>query len=87
MSDLATTKLSSKGQVVIPDDVRKRLKLKTGTQFVVIGEDDVVILKTITPPSMNDFDSLIAKARKQGKEAGLKKSDIAAAITKVRKQK
>ena len=44
MSDLATTKLSSKGQVVIPDDVRKRLKLKTGTQFVVIGEDDVVIL-------------------------------------------
>ncbi len=87
MSDLATTKLSSKGQVVIPDDVRKRLKLKTGTQFVVIGEDDVVILKTITPPSMNDFDSLIAKARKQGKEAGLKKSDIAAAIAKVRKQK
>ncbi len=87
MSDLATTKLSSKGQVVIPDDVRKRLKLKTGTQFVVIGEDDVVILKTITPPSMNDFDSLIAKARKQGKEAGLKKSDIAAAIDKVRKQK
>jgi len=87
MSDLATTKLSSKGQVVIPDDVRKRLKLKTGTQFVVLGEDDVVILKTITPPSMNDFDSLIAKARKQGKEAGLKKSDIAAAIAKVRKQK
>ncbi len=87
MSDLATTKLSSKGQVVIPDDVRKRLKLKTGTQFVVIGEDDVVILKTITPPSMNDFDSLIAKARKQGKEAGLKKSDIASAIAKVRKQK
>lgn len=87
MSDLATTKLSSKGQVVIPDDVRKRLKLKTGTQFVVIGEDDVVILKTITPPSMNDFDSLIAKARKQGKEAGLKKSDIAAAMAKVRKQK
>lgn len=87
MSNLATTKLSSKGQVVIPDDVRKRLKLKTGTQFVVIGEDDVVILKTITPPSMNDFDSLIAKARKQGKEAGLKKSDIAAAIDKVRKQK
>ncbi len=87
MSDLATTKLSSKGQVVIPDDVRKRLKLKTGTQFVVIGEDDVVILKTITPPSMNDFDSLIAKARKQGKEAWLKKSDIAAAIAKVRKQK
>ncbi len=87
MSALATTKLSSKGQVVIPDDVRKRLKLKTGTQFVVLGEDDVVILKTITPPSMNDFDSLIAKARKQGKEAGLKKSDIAAAIDKVRKQK
>ena len=45
MTNLATTKMSSKGQVVIPEDIRKRLKLKAGSQFVVVGEDDVVILK------------------------------------------
>ena len=84
MPDLATTKMSSKGQVVIPEDIRKRLKLKTGDQFVVVGEKDVVILKTISPPSMEDFDGIIAKAHRQVKKFGMKRSDIAATITKVR---
>lgn len=84
MSDLATTRMSSKGQVVIPENIRKRLKLKTGSQFVVVGNDDVVILKAISAPSLKEFDGLIADARKQARKAGLKKSDIAAAIKKVR---
>jgi AbrB family looped-hinge helix DNA binding protein len=87
MANLATTKMSSKGQVVIPEDIRKRLKLKAGTQFVVVGENDVVILKSISPPSISEFDTLIAEARKQGKEAGLKQSDITEAIAKVRGRK
>ena len=79
--------MSSKGQVVIPEGIRKRLNLKTGSQFVVLGEDDVVILKAISPPSMEEFDALIVKAREQGKIAGLKQSDVAAAIAKVRSRK
>lgn len=84
MSDLATTRMSSKGQVVIPENIRKRLKLKAGSQFVVVGNGDVVILKAISAPSMDEFDTLIAEARKQAKKAGLKKSDIPAAIAKAR---
>jgi AbrB family looped-hinge helix DNA binding protein len=84
MSDLATTKMSSKGQVVIPEEIRNRLGLKTGDQFVVVGEKDVVILKAISPPSMEDFDGIIAEARRQAKRFGMKRSDIAAAIAKVR---
>lgn len=87
MKNLATTKMSSKGQVVIPEDIRKRLKLKAGSQFVVVGEKDVVILKTISAPSMEEFDTLIEEARRKGKEAGLKPSDITAAIAKVRGRK
>lgn len=87
MAPLATTKMSSKGQIVIPEDIRKRLGLKPGAQFVVVGQNDVVILKTITQPSMNEFDQLISEARKQAKRAGIKKSDITAAIQKVRKKK
>ena len=87
MGNAATTKMSSKGQVVIPENIRKRLKLKTGSQFVVVGEKDVVILKAISQPSMEEFDTLIAEARRQGKQAGLKRSDIAAAIAKVRDRK
>jgi AbrB family looped-hinge helix DNA binding protein len=87
MAPLATTKMSSKGQIVIPEDIRKRLGLKPGAQFVVVGQNDVVILKTITQPSMNEFDKLISEARKQAKKAGMKKTDITSAIQKVRKKK
>jgi len=76
MTDLATTKMSSKGQVVIPEEIRKRLGLEAGSQFVVVAEKDTVIMKAISPPSMGEFDTLIAKARRQAKKAGLKQDDI-----------
>ena len=84
MSDVATARMSSKGQVVIPESVRDRLKLKPGAQFIVVAEGDVVIFKAITPPALDEFEDLIAKARRQGRKAGLKQSDIAAATAKVR---
>ena len=56
------------------------------SQFVVVGQNDVVILKTIAQPSMDEFDQLISEARKQARKAGMKKTDITAAIQKVRKR-
>ena len=84
---LSTTRMSSKGQVVIPEEVRTRLNLRTGTQFVVVGDRDVVILKAIAPLPMDAFDDLIRQAREQARKAGLKRSDIEAAIAKVRGRK
>lgn len=87
MSDLATTRMSSKGQVVIPEEIRKRLGLKEGSQFVVVGEKDTVILKAISPPTMREFDSLIAEARKQARKVGLKGRDVRQAVLKARGRK
>jgi len=84
MSLLATTRMSSKGQVVIPEDVRKSLNLKTGDQFVVIGRGDAVILKTISAPAFEEFTDMLDEAQKQAKTAGLKKSDLARIIGDVR---
>ena len=84
MSEIATTKMSSKGQVVIPEEIRKRLGLKPGLQFVVVGENDTVILKAISMPSMREFDRLIDEARRQARRAGMKRSDIAAAVARAR---
>ena len=81
---LATTKMSSKGQVVIPEDIRKKLNLKTGAQFVVVSGEDVVILKAITEPALDEFDALIQQARAQAKQAGLKPKDIQNAIAQAR---
>ena len=87
MQTLTTTRMSSKGQVVIPEEIRDRLGLQSGTQFVVVGDRDVVILKAISAPSMKEFDNLIALARQQARRSGLRKSDIAAAVAKVRGRK
>ncbi len=84
MTKLATTKMSSKGQVVIPEEVRKRLGLKAGAQFVVVGDRDVVILKALKPPSMDEFDHLVAEARKQSRRAGMKRSAVSEAVKKAR---
>ena len=84
MELISTTKMSSKGQVVIPEAVRKKLGLVTGDQFIVVGEGDVLILKVISKPSIKEFDSVIKKARRHAKAAGLKRSNITEAIRKVR---
>lgn len=81
---VATTRLSSKGQVVIPEPVRQRLALKPGTEFVVVGDADVVILKTIAPPARADFAKLLARARRQAKVAGVRKADVTRVIKEAR---
>lgn len=86
MSNISTTKMSSRGQVVIPEEIRNQLNLKSGAQFIVLGEKDVIIFKTITPPSIEEFENLISKTREKGKEAGIKKSDISEAISKARQK-
>lgn len=87
MDNIATTRMSSKGQIVIPESIRKQLSLTEGTQFIVVGEGDVVILKAISAPSLDPFDKLIQQARQQAETAGLKRADIAKAVSKARGRK
>jgi AbrB family looped-hinge helix DNA binding protein len=85
MSTLSTTRMSSKGQVVIPEAIREKLRLEPGTQFVVVGERDAIILKSISKPSSAEFSDLLKKARRQARKAGIKKSDVDKAIRKARR--
>ena len=87
MSIIETTKMSSRGQVVIPENIRKRLGLKTGAQFIVVGDRDVVIFKSISPPSMAEFDQLLDKASEQAKAVGLKKNEIEDLVSLARAKK
>ncbi len=80
MSRLSTTKLSSKGQVVIPEEIRLELGLEPGERFLVVAENDVVVLKKLALPSAKEFRSLVKRARDQAKAVGLTESDIEAAL-------
>jgi len=85
MEKLEITSLSSRGQVVIPQDIRAHLRLKTGEKFVVLGEDDTVILKRIKMPSFKNFDKLIKKTQEFAKEKRIKPSDVREAIKSIKR--
>ncbi|MGQ9780295.1 MAG: AbrB/MazE/SpoVT family DNA-binding domain-containing protein [Bacillota bacterium] len=46
---MSRTRLSSKGQVVIPKEIRAAHGWKTGTEFVVEDRGDAVILRVARP--------------------------------------
>jgi AbrB family looped-hinge helix DNA binding protein len=87
VKNVFTTKMSSKGQIVIPEGIRDTLGLKPGTQFVVVGKGDTVILKSIDEPPMVEFEELIAEARKSAKKVGLTKAHLSKAIKDARAKK
>ena len=81
---VTTTRLSSKGQIVIPEAIRRRLGLDPGSEFVVLGDGDTIVLQRVRPPSVRDFDTIVARARQAARRAGMRRSDVAAAIDAVR---
>jgi AbrB family looped-hinge helix DNA binding protein len=42
------TKTSSKGQIVIPSNIRKKLNIGTGALLAVTAQDDLIVLKKIS---------------------------------------
>lgn len=41
------TKASSKGQIVIPTDIREKLKIKEGTVFAISSKNNMIVLKKL----------------------------------------
>ncbi|MBI2797513.1 MAG: AbrB/MazE/SpoVT family DNA-binding domain-containing protein [Gemmatimonadetes bacterium] len=87
MTDAATTTLSSKGQVVIPESIRARLDLQPGARFVVLADRDVVIFKLLAPPARKEINAIAARARALAKRSGMHPRDVAAATQRVRRKK
>ncbi|MFT4624392.1 MAG: AbrB family looped-hinge helix DNA binding protein [Myxococcota bacterium] len=52
---MALTKLSTKGQVVLPKEVRDTLGLSTGTELEVEVRDGVVLLRPIRKTTVDDI--------------------------------
>ena len=77
-----TVKMSSKGQVVIPQDVREELHANAGTVFAVVGTKDTIVLKKIATPSkeelIKDLRNIAKKATKKLKDKGFSENDLRA---------
>ena len=86
MEHLEITKLSSKGQVVLPQEIRKKLHLEEGEKFFVFCDRDTVILKKIERPSFDRARDLVKQSRAWAKKTGLTPADVSAAVHKARSQ-
>lgn len=79
--EVAITKISQNGQVVIPSGVRKDAGIKPSTQFLVFNEDGNILLKQIRKESLRDDMILIDKIKRSEDET--KKGKFVKADTKM----
>ncbi|MEK6816142.1 MAG: AbrB/MazE/SpoVT family DNA-binding domain-containing protein [Nanoarchaeota archaeon] len=76
------TRVSSKGQLVIPNDIRKDLQIKAGDIFATNRFDDLIILKRIKNPILKEDLMMIKEVEdawkeiEQGKSKTMKKEDF-----------
>lgn len=80
--NVETIRMSSKGQVVIPQDIREELQVDEGTVFAVVGSRDTIILKKITTPSkeelIKDLGLFAKKAKIKLQSRGITENDLQA---------
>ena len=81
MVEASTTKVSSKGQVVIPANVRKAASLKKGEKILAIAIDDMVVLKKIIDKS---FEETMKPVWTKVRQMGLSEEDINVLIDQAR---
>jgi AbrB family looped-hinge helix DNA binding protein len=77
MVEASTTKVSSKGQVVIPVNVRKAAGLKEGEKVLAIAFDDTVVLKKMTDKT---FEETVKPVWNRVRKLGLTEEDVDALI-------
>tara|TARA_Y100000590_G_scaffold140026_1_gene160535 strand:+ start:2869 stop:3096 length:228 start_codon:yes stop_codon:yes gene_type:complete len=66
-----TTKVSAKGQVVIPVDVRNKLQLEAGNKLFVMASEDAIILQKTNSLNEKDKITFSQKAKSLIRKMGL----------------
>ncbi len=80
------TKVTSKGQVVIPAGIRKELKLAEGSQIVVSSLGDLVLMRKVSlPDPRKEFEALTRFGTDFARKKGIRsESDVVERINKGR---
>ena len=80
------TTISEKGQIVIPQSIRKELGIKPRTKFLVFGRGDTVIMKKLELPDVKkEWDDIFKMMDK--KRLKLSEEEIQKEIAAARKEK
>jgi AbrB family looped-hinge helix DNA binding protein len=79
--------VSSKGQIAIPVEMRKRLSIESGTRLVAYASGDVIMLKIVKLPTIEDFDAALNEAQNLAASSGLNEDDVNTVIKSYRQRK
>lgn len=77
-------KISSRGQIAIPSDIRREMDLGDGTRILFLLEDKTLVIKKITPQT---FAQITKPLKEQVKRAGLEEKNVPKIIQNFRKRK
>ncbi len=82
---LELTRLSERGQIVIPTEIRRKMHLKEGERFIVMGLDDTIVLRKIELSEERlRLKDLIQRSRKRASKVGFSDKEIEQLIAKTR---
>lgn len=88
MASVMTTKMSSKGQVVLPEALRQMYGWGSGTAFTILAYKGSIIMQPLKTPTDDEiaaeFEEAFAESRRQTREAGMTPADITNAIAEAR---
>ncbi len=85
--DVELVKMSTKGQLVVPQDIRSIANLTPGERFVAFPVADGVLFKKVEIPKVKlDFESLSKEVEAQFKKNKVKEADVAKAVKWARKK-
>ncbi|MBS7623926.1 AbrB/MazE/SpoVT family DNA-binding domain-containing protein [Candidatus Bathyarchaeota archaeon] len=83
---LNMTKLSGKGQIVIPNEVRRHMGLKEGMRFLIVGLDDTIVLRKLELSRERvRLKQLLEKSRARAEKVGFTEKEIDRLIHSYRK--
>ncbi|NCO96940.1 MAG: hypothetical protein COY38_02240 [Candidatus Aenigmarchaeota archaeon CG_4_10_14_0_8_um_filter_37_24] len=85
--EVEITRISPKGQVVIPTQIRKDLSIEPADKFLVFGEKDTIIFKKLEKSVFEkSFREISEPLKKVVKKEGFKRKDLDKIIEGVRKR-
>ena len=83
------TKMTSKGQVVIPQEMREEKGIREGERFLVYDLSDSIVLKRVknleAAKSIDDFEKAFRSTWAAAKKSGAKEKDVKVEIASYRK--
>ena len=79
--------LSSKGQISLPIAIRRNLNIDTGDKLAVYTSGDVVMLKVLRLPTLEEISKTLDEAKEWAETVGYKESDVNDIIKSVRRKK